>query len=604
MRWWKMRVSKVGGTTTTSQSAYDLLVQNQFLIGATSKIDTSITNASDLGKNVTNLWQGMVGDIIWANKNISGAYLQEINTYQAVKFGTVGYVVPPKTSSANYDLSVSADTMNLLDDVLLLNQFANAGNGTQTVTVAGADFVNTGNGNDFFTLKDLKFRYLDGGKDEDTLSLSVDYSGSANIYLSDFVSNSRGDSTSKSSAFVDNARVNTNGFHKLSGIEIIDLSTNTNAQTLYLSADDVYQLSDTHSLKIKMDSNDVLLVNNMGIKNNGHYYKQSNNAWYDFYYAQDASSVYTQGGDKFASVKYFDLSNNNTILNLNFDHALKTSDGSSLSPLKFTVTGLGSYTYSISNITDISFFNQQQSIRLQTSTAIKGPISVSYTDSATQLKDAQGRDMPALTWMIGSDLADFDTGITVLNASSKSKPVVILGGGGDDQLTGSNFDDTLVGGNDSDTMTGGVGSDTFLFFKESSNSTLSEIAGLKGDVITDFSFGKNGANNADTIKLDHLFSTSVVSQLGQGATKDADKLAGYLNFEWTKDNSKLQLVCSADLQGTSKFSKLFTLTDLQDSVVNASYNPDQPDVSRLSGVETTSNAILQKLLEEGRLVIQ
>ncbi|NBO41489.1 MAG: hypothetical protein EBU92_08205, partial [Betaproteobacteria bacterium] len=95
-----------------------------------------------------------------------------------------------------------------------------------------------------------------------------------------------------------------------------------------------------------------------------------------------------------------------------------------------------------------------------------------------------------------------------------------------------------------------------------------------------------------------------VSQLGQGATKDADKLAGYLNFEWTKDNSKLQLVCSADLQGTSKFSKLFTLTDLQDSVVNASYNPDQPDVSRLSGVETTSNAILQKLLEEGRLVIQ
>ena len=598
------KITLGGGTATTSQSAYELLVRNQFLIGATSKIDTSITNASDLGKNVTNLWQGMVGDIIWANKNISGAYLQEINTYQAVKFGTVGYVVPPKTSSANYDLSVSADTMNLLDDVLLLNQFANAGNGTQTVTVAGADFVNTGNGNDFFTLKDLKFRYLDGGKDEDTLNLSVDYSGSANIYLSDFVSNSRGDSTSKSSAFVDNARVNTNGFHKLSGIEIIDLSTNTNAQTLYLSADDVYQLSDTHSLKIKMDSNDVLLVNNMGIKNNGHYYKLSNNTWYDFYYAQDASSVYTQGGDKFASVKYFDLSNNNTILNLNFDHALKTSDGSSLSPLKFTVTGLGSYTYSISNITDISFFNQQQSIRLQTSTAIKGPISVSYTDSATQLKDAQGRDMPALTWMIGSDLADFDTGITVLNASGKSKPVVILGGGGDDQLTGSNFDDTLVGGNDSDTMTGGVGSDTFLFFKESSNSTLSEIAGLKGDVITDFSFGKNGANNADTIKLDHLFSTSVVSQLGQGATKDADKLAGYLNFEWTKDNSKLQLVCSADLQGTSKFSKLFTLTDLQDSVVNASYNPDQPDVSRLSGVETTSNAILQKLLEEGRLVIQ
>jgi hypothetical protein len=36
------KITLGGGTTTTSQSAYDLLVQNQFLIGATSKIDTSI----------------------------------------------------------------------------------------------------------------------------------------------------------------------------------------------------------------------------------------------------------------------------------------------------------------------------------------------------------------------------------------------------------------------------------------------------------------------------------------------------------------------------------------------------------------------------------
>lgn len=207
--------------------------------------------------------------------------------------------------------------------------------------------------------------------------------------------------------------------------------------------------------------------------------------------------------------------------------------------------------------------------------------------------------------MIGSDLADFDSGANyVLNASSKSKPVIILGGSGEDQLTGSNFDDTLVGGYDSDTMTGGLGSDTFLFFKESSSTTVSNIGGAAGDVITDFGLGKNGAQNADTIKMDHLFGSTVLAQLGSGSALDVNSLDAYLKFEWTRDNSNLQLVCSADMSGGSRFSKLFTLTNLQDAVVNAGYNQDQPDLSRLTGVETTSNAILQKLLEEGRLVIQ
>ena len=596
---------RVYGSSTTEDNAFQAITKNQFLIGAMNQANTTIPDDTSLGKNVANLWHGMIGDIIWSAKTLSGAYLQEINTYQAVKFATIGYFVPAQASSQNYDLSVSADKMNLLDDVLLLNQMGNAANGAQVVTVAGADFVNTGNGSDTFVLKDLKFRYLDGGKDEDTLKLASDYSGSNTIYLSDFVSNSRGDSADTSASFVDNVRVNVNGFHKLAGIENIDLSTHTGAQTLLLSDKDVYQLSDTHSLKIEMDSNDVLLVNNMNTKNNGHYYKASNNAWYDFYYAQDFSSIYTQGGDKIAGIKNFDLSNSNSILSLYFDHALKTSDGSDLSPSKFTVSGLGSYVFNSSNFTGVSFFNQQQSIRFTSSTAIKGPISITYADSTTQLKDAQGRDLPSMTWMIGSDLADFDSGANyVLNASNKVKPVIILGGSGEDQLTGSNYDDTLVGGNDSDTLFGGLGSDTFVFFKETSTSTVSNIAGTAGDVISDFGFGKNGPNNADTIKLDHLFSNAVVSSLGRGAAADATTLSSFLKFEWTHDSNNLQLVCSADLDGGSQFSKLFTMANLQDAVVNGSYNPSQPDLSRLSGVETTSNAILQKLLEEGRLVIQ
>ena len=599
------KITLGGGSTTLTPDQFKLLTRNQFLIGATNQANTDIgTDETALGKNVTNTWRGMIGDIIWAAKNISGAYLEEINTYQAVKFATTGYFMPPQASSQTYDLTVSSDKLNLLDDVLLLNQYATAGNGGQTITVAGADFVNSGNGNDIYILKDLSFRSLDGGKDEDTLRLASNYTGNSTIYLSDYVSNSRGDSAATTSNFIDNPRVNANGFHKLCGIENIDLSTNTSAQTLLLTDKDVYQLSDTHSLKIILDSQDVLLVSNMNTQNNGHYFNQSTRTWYDYYYAQDVSTVYTRGGDKLAGIQDFELINGNTFLNINFDHALKTSDGSPLAPSKFTLTGLGSYTYASTNITDVSFFNLQQSIRFQSSTAIKGPISITYSDTSAPLKDAQGRDVPSLTWMIGSDLADFDSGANyVLNASRNLKPVIMLGGGGEDQLTGSNFDDTLAGGFDSDTMTGGLGSDTFLFFKESSSTTVSNIGGAAGDVITDFGLGKNGAQNADTIKLDHLFGNSVVSGLGSNSAANATTLDTYLKFEWTRDNSNLQLVCSADLNGGSQYSKLFTLTNLQDAIGNGSYDSTQPHLTSLSGVET-SNAILQKLLEEGRLVIQ
>jgi len=602
------KITLGGGSTRLTDQQFDLITKNQFLIGATNQANTNIgTDQSALGKNVTNTWRGMIGDIIWAAKHISGAYLEEINTYQAVKFATTGYFMPPQASSQDYDLAASSDKLNLLDDVLLLNQYANAGNGKQTITVAGADFVNSGNGNDVFILKDLSFRYLDGGKDEDTLKLASDYAGSSSIYLSDYVSNSRGDSSATTSNFIDNARVNVNGFHKLAGIENIDLSTNTAAQTLLLTDKDVYQLSDTHSLKIILDRQDVLLVSNMNTQNNGHYFNQSTSTWYDYYYAQDSSSIYTKGGDKLAGIQDFELINNNTILNINFDHALKTSDGSALSASKFSVKGLGSYAFASDNITDVSFFNLQQSIRftLKPSTPIKGPISITYSDTSAPLKDAQGRDLPSLTWMIGSDLADFDSGANyVLNASSNLKPVIMLGGGGEDQMTASNFDDTLAGGYDSDTMTGGVGSDTFLFFKESSSTTVSNIGGAGGDVITDFGFGKNGAQNADTIKLDDLFASTVIADLGKGSVADATTLDAYLKFEWTRDNSNLQLVCSADLNGGRQYSKLFTLSNLKDSIGAEAYDSAQPNITRLYGGENTSNAILQKLLEEGRMVIQ
>jgi Ca2+-binding RTX toxin-like protein len=232
-------------TYPSENDQYKAIMATQFLIGAMNQTQTSPNSLADIEKNVTNLWRGMIGDIVWAAKAIKGAALQEINTYQAVKFGTVGYFVKPSTQGSSYNLSSSDDKMNLLDDVLLLNQDANAGNGAETVTVAGADYVTTGNANDTLILKDLNFRYLDGGRGEDTLKLDTAFSTKSVIYLSDYVSNARGDSSQAEA----NSRVNTNGYHKLAGFETIDLSSNSAAQTLSLNDLD-NQLQDTQGRPI------------------------------------------------------------------------------------------------------------------------------------------------------------------------------------------------------------------------------------------------------------------------------------------------------------------------------------------------------------------
>ena len=222
----------------------------------------------------------------------------------------------------------------------------------------------------------------------------------------------------------------------------------------------------------------------------------------------------------------------------------------------------------------------------------------------TQLQDTQGRPIPSYTWMIGSDLPnqDYDN-YQILNANRLTQAeqkagVMILGGGGEDELTGGLGADTLVGGLDSDTLTGGLGSDTFVFAKDSG-----DIAGVTGDVIKDFNFGKTGGTNADTISLYQLFDSTVVSQLGKGARDDASTLSAYLKLEWTKLDSNLQMVCSVDKDGRSNFSKLFTMTDLIGSVGSGTYQANQADMSLLNGTEST-NALLQKMLEEGRLVVQ
>ncbi|NBX62480.1 MAG: calcium-binding protein [Betaproteobacteria bacterium] len=303
-------------------------------------------------------------------------------------------------------------------------------------------------------------------------------------------------------------------------------------------------------------------------------------------------TLYTQGGDRLTSLHSFDLSNNNKIFDLNFDHALKINLGSSLQIGDFSVSGLGAYSFSFggstsTNPTTVSFNDLQQSLRFQSTESINGPLLIKYTGN--QLQDTLGRSIPTYTWMIGSDLPNQDYGnykilnANILSVAAQKAGVMMLGGGGEDVLTGGLGADTLIGGMDSDTLIGGEGSDTFVFAKDSG-----DIAGLTGDVIKDFNFGKGGGIQADTISLYHLFDQSLVNQLGKGALNDANKLSTYVKLEWTKLDNNLQMVCSIDKTGNSNFSTLFTMTDLLDAVGNGSYNPNQVDQSRLYGGESTS----------------
>jgi large repetitive protein len=129
----------------------------------------------------------VLGDEILASTQLNAAWAGEINTYLAAKYGSQGTLVTRSVSNT-YNLTGSANKTALIDERLqLLDASSN-----DTVSVAGADYVQTGAGNDTLIIGDLSFRTLDGGSGIDTLKLSSTYSGSNTIYLSDYVSNSRG----------------------------------------------------------------------------------------------------------------------------------------------------------------------------------------------------------------------------------------------------------------------------------------------------------------------------------------------------------------------------------------------------------------------------
>ena len=585
------------------------------------------------GAVVAEPWIGMVGDLIWSSENISGALLQEINAYEAVKFATIGTRVEVKAAvgtpaSTSYNLSSSANNSSFIDEVLLLNETA-LGTGIDYVSVAGADYVNTGGGNDVITIGDLNFRNIDGGLGLDTLKLagSGDYAGSNNIVLADFVSNANAQSANTA----DNKRVNAAGFHKLYGLEYIDLSSNADRQTLLVSKADIGQLSETNILKLTLGSNDVLMVTDDMLSPIKGIFKPATEGgnWYHTKYVAsyqpDSSSasivsLLVRGGDESAgvsSVNYSSTNDGKGVMVLGFDHALFGTDPIQLGDFTLKSIGAGNApNFSISG-TSVSTFNQQQGIKFilgSTATNFDNPFLMQYTGG---LRDEAGRKLTGYSdavvgsntittysWLIGSSKSDVMdvkslTSTGKINSAQENAGLILVGGLGNDALTGGDGADTLIGGLGVDTLKGGNGSDTFKFVNEIPGSgTDGQLGGPTGDRILDFSFGKTDASQADRIDLHQLLDYSALSGsdvLNGDARHDADVLInkGYLQINKVLSNGKTDLAFLVDRNGGGVAGTLFTMVNVTDALGGD---------TQITAADTT-NDLLKKFLEEGRLVV-
>jgi len=163
--------------------------------------------------------------------------------------------------------------------------------------------------------------------------------------------------------------------------------------------------------------------------------------------------------------------------------------------------------------------------------------------------------------------------------------------------------DTLIGGQGSDTLYGGTGSDTFKYANEIPGSgTDGQMGGLSGDKIMDFNFGKNNnSKEADRIDLHMLFDYSSLSGsdiLNGDAQHDADVLMTKQFITITKktsntDPSKFDFLFRVDRNSGGVYSDLFTIVNASDALGGD---------TKITGNETT-NDLLKKFLEEGRLVV-
>ncbi|WP_330565702.1 type I secretion C-terminal target domain-containing protein [Pseudomonas yamanorum] len=408
------------------------------------------------------VWQGNIGDVAFYFRNTTFNENQEFATYQAGKYLTQGNRINPTGQAQTYELSVSATSSTLIDDILLLNATP-LGNGNDTAITAGSDYVVMGGGNDVVQIKDLAFRYIDGGKGIDTLVLDTAYSGTSSIVLADYVSNARGNS---GDAIAD-ARVNKNGHHKLLGLEAIDLSQSAGAQTLTVTAADINQLSETNTLHVKLGANDTLLANGFAAEPEyGYFVNDVTKEVYDrLWTATDAATpvkLYARGGDLPPS--FIAASHTDTAVVLTFDQDVM---GTALASDLAVSSG--------QSVDKVTFDKQTRLMSLTLKgTGASDVLTLTYTGMG--LADSAGGGLRYKKVIIG---AGDDNQLAATQGNT-----AMFGNGGNDTLVGGLGADLLVGGGGNDTLTGGLGADTFSWINgESSTDLVTDFVKTQGDKI-------------------------------------------------------------------------------------------------------------------------
>jgi Ca2+-binding RTX toxin-like protein len=269
-------------------------------------------------------------------------------------------------------------------------------------------------------------------------------------------------------------------------------------------------------------------------------------------------------------------------LQLNFDHAMVGT------PIvgDFSVSSLNAS--SVPSLSSVSTVNLRQGLSLNFATAVSTPIKVIYSGTLTD--EGAGRSVLNKAWMIGTDGSD------VLDATSQTQGLTLLGGAGSDLIKGSSYSDVLLGGLGADTITGGAGSDTFKYVNEVQGAgAAGGLGGKDGDVITDFNFGRTDESQADRLDLSMLFDSSLaangdathdVAQLVDGKFMDIVQTRVTVNGVARKDWEVW-----VDRDGGGNYQRMVTLQGAGDALP-----------SNYAGNETTSE-LLQKLLTEGRLTV-
>ena len=242
----------------------------------------------------------------------------------------------------------------------------------------------------------------------------------------------------------------------------------------------------------------------------------------------------------------------------------------------------------VPSLSSVSTVNLRQGLSLNFSAALSSPIKVTYSGGLTD--EGAGRTVLNRTWMIGTDGSD------VLDASSQSAGLTMLGGAGSDLLKGGSGSDVILGGLGADTITGGAASDTFKYVNEVQGSgAAGGLGGKDGDVITDFNFGRTNEADADRLDLSMLFDDALAAN--GNAAHDAAQLVDGKFMDIVQTRVTVNGVARKDWEvwidrdGGGNYQRMATLQGAGDALP-----------SNYAGNETTSE-LLQKLLTEGRLTV-